>query len=306
MTAPRPRGVKGPPQLTRLAAVKAPRSLPAALRATLAAVFAAAGLALPAPSALAQAESGEVVARNSAKAIEDLCHLARRGDAESQYQLAWIYAHGRGEDRRDDWASYLFFAASSQGHAGAKQMQQSVTWPAAQVPTCLSRSTTPVFARANVAVNAPPHIDRLVRKLAPQYQVSPQLALAIIAVESNFDVAALSPKNAQGLMQLIPQTARRFGVRNAFDAQQNIHGGLAYLRWLLAYFEGDVVLVAAAYNAGEGAVNQHRGIPPYGETREYVKRVMSRFGHFTQPYDSGVTPPSPQMRSLRKVASTLR
>lgn len=248
---------------------------------------------------------GAVMARNSPAAIEALCRTARRGDAEAQYELAWLYAHGRGVERHDDWAVYLFSAASLQGHVFAEKMLRAVTWPVATVPACFVIAAPPPPATGRFE-QAPPHIESLVRRLAPQYQVSPQLALAIIAVESNFDVAALSPKNAQGLMQLIPQTAKRFGVRNAFDAQQNIRGGLAYLRWLLAYFEGDVVLVAAAYNAGEGAVNQHRGIPPYGETREYVKRVMSRFGHFTQPYDSGVTPPSPQIRALRKVATTLR
>ena len=272
----------------------------ASLRAFVTSV--AVGLALPTVSAYAQVENGEVVARNSALAIESLCHLARRGDAESQYQLAWIFAHGRGDERRDDWASYLFFAASSQGHTGAKQMQQSVTWPAAQVPACLSGSTTPVSARALVAVNAPPQIDRLVRKLAPQYQVPPELALAIIAVESNFNVAALSPKNAQGLMQLIPQTAQRFGVRNAFDAQQNIRGGLSYLRWLMAYFEGNVALVAAAYNAGEGAVDRHRGVPPFDETREYVRRVIARVGAAPLPYNAKVAAPSPQIDSLRRLA----
>ena len=294
--------MEGWAQVIRLAAVKTANPSSAPLRTLVARVCLVAGLVLPAGAALAQAESGEVVARNSAQAVENLCHLARCGDAESQYQLAWIFAHGRGEERRDDWASYLFFAASSQGHAGAKQMQQSVTWPAAQVPSCLSRSTTPVLAPATVAVNAPPHIDRLVRKLAPQFQVPPDLALAIIAVESNFNVAALSPKNAKGLMQLIPQTAQRFGVRNAFDAQQNIRGGLAYLRWLMAYFEGNVALVAAAYNAGEGAVDRHRGVPPFDETREYVRRVTARVGTAPLPYNAKVAAPSPQIESLRRLA----
>ena len=241
-----------------------------------------------------------VTARNSAQAVAELCSMARRGDAESQYQLAWVFAHGRGDERRDDWAAYLFFAASSQGHRGAGQMLQSVTWPAAEVPLCFTRSTAAAATRpATVAVAAPPHIDKLVRRLAPQYKVPAQLALAIIAVESNFNVAALSPKNAMGLMQLIPQTAKRFGVRNAFDAQQNIRGGLSYLRWLLAYFEGNVALVAAAYNAGEGAVDRHRGVPPFDETREYVRRVTARVGNAAQPFDARITAPSPHLRDMR-------
>ena len=257
------------------------------------------------PAAHAQDQAPAVGARNGAQAVAELCHLGRRGDADAQYQLAWLFAHGRGDERRDDWAAYLFFAASSQGHADAKRMLQSVTWPAANVPDCFTRAVTPSAPSAlsaSVAVSAPPHIERLVRRLAPQYQVAPQLALAIIAVESNFNVAALSNRNAQGLMQLIPQTAKRFGVNNAFDAQQNIRGGMAYLRWLLAYFEGDVALVAAAYNAGEGAVNQHRGVPPFDETREYVRRVIARVGTAAQPFDARITGPSPQLRQMRKLA----
>lgn len=252
--------------------------------------------------ATASDESASVpAARNSPQAIADLCRLARRGDAESQYELAWLYAHGRGSDRHDDWAAYLFTAASLQGHAFAEKMLRAVTWPVATAPDCFTVAST--LAPASARFKAPPaHIESLVRRLAPQYQVSPQLVLAIIAVESNFNVTAVSPKNAMGLMQLIPQTAQRFGVRNAFDAQQNIHGGLAYLRWLLAYFEGDVVLVAAAYNAGEGAVNQYRGVPPFYETREYVRRVVGRFGSTAQPFDAKVTTPSPQIHVLRKLA----
>jgi soluble lytic murein transglycosylase-like protein len=181
-------------------------------------------------------------------------------------------------------------------------MLQSVSWPAAEVPDCFTRSIAVAPTAAPAMVAAPANIENLVRRLATQYQVAPQLALAIIAVESNFDVAALSSKNAMGLMQLIPQTAKRFGVRNAFDAQQNIRGGMAYLRWLLAYFEGNVALVAAAYNAGEGAVDRHRGVPPFYETREYVRRVLARVGSAAQPFDARVTAPSPQLRDMRVVA----
>jgi soluble lytic murein transglycosylase-like protein len=267
-------------------------------------------LALAAPPAQADvADPATLAMRNSPEAVEDLCRMARRGDAESKYQLAWVFAHGRGDERRDDWASYLFFAASSNGHAGAKQMLHSVSWPAAAVPTCMTQTSiaapapTVADAPATVAVRAPAQIEKLVRQLAPQYEVPPLLALAIIAVESNFDASALSPKNAMGLMQLIPQTAQRFGVRNAFDAQQNVRGGLAYLRWLLAYFEGNVTLVAAAYNAGEGAVDRHRGVPPFNETREYVRRVIARVGSAPQPFNARITPPSPKLGEMGALAS---
>jgi soluble lytic murein transglycosylase-like protein len=255
-------------------------------------------IALAASSAAAQdpaqAESkAAVLARNGTQAIGELCHMARRGDAESQYQLAWIFTHGRGEERRDDWASYLFYAAASQGHKDAKRMLDSVTWPPAEVPTCMMQSSrAPQPAPPSVVVKAPPHIEKMVRQIAPRYRIDPKLALTIIAVESNFDTYAVSRSAAMGLMQLIPQTAKRFGVRNAFDPRQNIQGGMAYLRWLLAYYQGDVTLVAAAYNAGEGAVDRHQGIPPFDETREYVKRVVARFGNAPHPYDAGLTRPS--------------
>ena len=136
-------------------------------------------------------------------------------------------------------------------------------------------------------------------KMAPQFKVEPQLALAIIAAESNFDSLALSPKNARGLMQLIPETSERFNVRNAFDPAQNIRGGLTYLRWLLAYFEGDVALVAAAYNSGEGTVERYRGVPPYLETRAYVQRILKSVGSRAHPFDEAVTRPSASLPLIR-------
>ena len=280
------------------------------LRVTLAASALGAAIAVPAPAQEAQeaqvtpqrAETSQaVIARNSPQAVADLCRMARRGDAESQYQLAWLFAHGRGDTRRDDWASYLFFAAASQGHLDARRMLNSVTWPQAEVPECLVKSESPMakVLSPSVEVKAPASIERLVRNLAPQFKVDPKLALTIISVESNFDSYAISRSAAMGLMQLIPQTAKRFGVRNAFDAQQNIRGGLAYLRWLLAYYEGDVALVAAAYNAGEGAVDRHRGVPPFDETREYVRRVVARFGNAPHPFDARVAAPSSQLAQMR-------
>ena len=106
-------------------------------------------------------------------------------------------------------------------------------------------------------------------------RVSPALVLAVITVESAGRPRAVSRAGAQGLMQLIPATAQRFGVTDAMDPAQNIRGGVAYLDWLLGEFDGDVVLALAGYNAGEGAVRRNNGVPPFAETRDYVPRVLA-------------------------------
>ena len=107
--------------------------------------------------------------------------------------------------------------------------------------------------------------------------VSPALVLAVIAVESGGRVDAASGAGAQGLMQLIPATADRFGVADALNASDNIRGGVAYLDWLLKEFDGDPILALAAYNAGENAVRKHGGVPPFAETRAYVPKVLAAF-----------------------------
>ncbi|MCY4336744.1 MAG: lytic transglycosylase domain-containing protein [Litoreibacter sp.] len=106
-------------------------------------------------------------------------------------------------------------------------------------------------------------------------EISPALVLAVIAVESGGRIAVESPKGAQGLMQLIPDTAERFGVTDATDPKQNIKGGVAYLKWLMKEFNGDPILALAGYNAGEGAVRKYEGVPPFAETRAYVPKVLA-------------------------------
>jgi hypothetical protein len=123
--------------------------------------------------------------------------------------------------------------------------------------------------------------DVHVEAAAARHQVSPELVKAVIAVESEFDQWAVSSKGAQGLMQLMPATARRFGVADPFDARSNIFAGTQYLRILLDTFSGDVALALAAYNAGENAVLRYGGIPPYRETRSYVAKVQSLLGGFS-------------------------
>lgn len=112
---------------------------------------------------------------------------------------------------------------------------------------------------------------------ARRRNVSLPLLIAVIAVESNGRPTAVSPKGAGGLMQLMPGTATRFGVSDRFMPSQNIRGGARYLDWLLRRFKGDAVLALAGYNAGEGAVDRHSGVPPYAETRDYVAMVAGAY-----------------------------
>lgn len=108
-------------------------------------------------------------------------------------------------------------------------------------------------------------------------QVSPALVLAVITVESAGKADAVSRAGAEGLMQLMPDTAARFGVSDSFEPQQNIQGGVKYLDWLMEEFERDPILVLAGYNAGEGSVRKHEGVPPFAETRDYVPKVLAAF-----------------------------
>jgi hypothetical protein len=122
-----------------------------------------------------------------------------------------------------------------------------------------------------------PELIALVDEIAQTEGVDIHLARAIIQAESAFNYRARSKAGALGLMQLMPSTAERFGVLDPFDPRQNISGGVKYLKWLHGYYEGDLNKVVAAYNAGEGAVNRYKGIPPFRETRAYVPRVLDLY-----------------------------
>jgi soluble lytic murein transglycosylase-like protein len=247
-------------------------------------------------------EHGEGVPKDAARAAKLYCDGARAGDAEAQFNLGWMYANGRGIERDDARAAYFFQPGGEAGPSAVAQHAASAGRTGSAVPECMRAAAAACRRGQDVLLpssEAQKKVHGLVHQLAPQYGVSPRLALAVIRAESNFNPAALSNKNAQGLMQLIPDTSARFNVKQPFDPEQNLRGGLAYLRWLLAYFEGDVSLVAAAYNAGEGAVNRHRGVPPYAETRGYVKRIISLFKRDDHPYDARVTTPSPELPRIR-------
>jgi soluble lytic murein transglycosylase-like protein len=252
-------------------------------------------------------EHGDGVARDGRQAAALYCQAARLGDAASQFDLGWMYANGRGVARDDALAAFFFRLAAEQGIAQAATMAHMTGEPVAQPPPCMrAPAVEPATASAFVPreptakIRALGPVGDVVKKVALEYRVPLPLVWAIIDAESNFNPGAVSPKNAQGLMQLIPETAQRFRVRNAFDPGQNVRGGIAYLRWLLAYFEGDVSLVAAAYNAGERTVERYRGVPPYLETRAYVRRIVSVVGSGRQPFDANVVEPSESLRQTRE------
>ncbi len=271
-------------------------------------------------------EFGDGVPRDPVRAAELYCRAARYGDAESQYSLAWMKTNARGIERNEAEAAHLFAAAAEQGYAQARNILARMGEPLGPPPPCLrppDEDRAALAAPAKPAVsagkpgvplavlpvpppaNAPEALVRFVNLVAPEYQLQPHFVLSIIATESNFDANAVSPKDARGLMQLMPATAARFGVRNIMDPVQNVRGGMAYLRWLMAYFEGDLRLVSAAYNAGERAVERYLGVPPYAETRLYVLKVKAGVAGQTQhPFDASATPPSPVL-PLIKTAMTI-
>jgi soluble lytic murein transglycosylase-like protein len=287
--------------------------------------------------ALEYGEQGSL--RDPVRAAELYCRAARHGDAESQYSLAWMLTNSRGIERDEAQAAHLFAAAAEQGLQQAGNILARMGAPRGATPACLRPPEEDLAIAASMAAaaaaveqqrararalaasgkapastvvvapapppppprNAPESLVRFVRLAAPEFKLEPHLVLAFIATESNFNPAAVSPKNAQGLMQLIPETAARFGVRNSMDPTQNVRGGMAYLRWLLARYQGDVVLAAAAYNAGEGAVDRYMGVPPYSETRQYVWKIVSAAGGMlSHPFDDAVTAVSDAMPLMRR------
>ena len=140
-------------------------------------------------------------------------------------------------------------------------------------------------------------VEKLVREAADRHRVDPALIRAVIQTESNWNPAAYSNKGAGGLMQLIPTTARRFGVNDVFNPQQNIDGGVHYLKTLLDRYNGNLDMALAAYNAGEGAVDRAHGIPAFRETRNYVQKVQNAY---FQPGSGRLMDTWPRSRPIRR------
>ncbi|TAK90888.1 MAG: lytic transglycosylase [Burkholderiaceae bacterium] len=238
------------------------------------------------------AEHGEGVEQNLDVAQATYCEAAKGGNAEANYRLGWMYFNGRGVER-DNWiAATLFKRAAADGHEYAQNSLKFIPpINEEKLPPCFSPKEVLTQKQPGLKLDSKTDLDRLVqqpqntltvllvRQWAPRYNIDPRLALSVIAVESGFNSHAQSSKGALGLMQLMPGTAARFGVRTPMGVQDNIRAGLAYLRWLMDYFNGRLDHVLAGYNAGEGAVDKYNGIPPYPETRMYVTKVLGLYGY---------------------------
>ena len=139
------------------------------------------------------------------------------------------------------------------------------------------------FIPADIPSSGDRELDKIIYRAGLDYGVDPRLLHAVIWQESRYKPAAVSHAGARGMMQLMPATAKRFKCDDVADPSQNIKAGTKYLRWLLKRFDGDVVLALAGYNAGEGSVDKHNGVPPFNETQKYVRVITGRYGKSRHP-----------------------
>ncbi len=226
------------------------------------------------------AELGSGLVRNPELAIALYCDAGTLGSPEGFFRVGRILALGPPYLRDPALANAYFALAARLGHRAAMDAFDPAVTSAPLEESCgkvragFERQSFDLDAYLSGLSPARRRIADLIRRQAMRHGIDARIALAVALAESNLDPKAVSPMNAQGVMQLIPETQARFGVKDAFDAESNVGGGLAYLKWLKARYSDDWGLVAAAYNAGEGAVDRHRGIPPFRETRDYVRRVL--------------------------------
>lgn len=216
------------------------------------------------------------VKRDYRKAFRLYCLAAIQGDKSAVYSIGWLYFNGRGVPRDLELAVGWFQKAATLG----SQYGETISKRFPSISPKLDKSC-PIFVPGMPVSKQ--HVETWVRLIAPEFSIDPDLVLHVIGTESAFNYAALSTKNAHGLMQLIPATAKRFGVKDIWNPVQNITGGVAYLNWLMRHFNGNVRFVLAAYNAGESAVRRYKGIPPYGETQRYVRKIIGNYHKTVHP-----------------------
>ena len=182
---------------------------------------------------------GDEVTRDIQKSNALYCKAAARGSLDALLELGLIYASGREMRSNEGVGALLINMAAERGSERAQEILPYISKGVGNaIPACMSEELAIIAAtRPTAGPVVRKDVEMLVQQWAPQYAIDPALVMALIAVESSFDATAVSPKIAQGLMQLIPATAARFGVKNPFNAIENLKGGLAYLRWLMAVFQ---------------------------------------------------------------------
>lgn len=247
-----------------------------------------------APRAMTALRQGQAAQHsgNLQKAIALYCVAASTGNPEGYFRIGRLLATGPASVRSAKMANSYLAMAMRLGNQQASRYYNPRIGNAPMGDQCgvgmrggqgsyFALPSTPFNVEAYLARQSPgkQKLATMLRHAAKRHQVDVRLVLAIAIAESNLESRAVSAKNAQGVMQLIPETQQRFGVTQPFDPAQNIKGGVSYLKWLDRRFDGNWVLISAAYNAGEKAVERYGGIPPYDETREYVKRVLYFAGH---------------------------
>lgn len=228
-------------------------------------------IAAPAPAIPAAAIATDAAAERAPVAVP----VANRSDAIVPAPLPPV--RSAGPQRRVSGQVYSYmkdgvrhFSSRPPGRGSGAGQVRTIAY--SYIETCYACAVNPGVSFATVRLNTSAY-QAEIAAAAREFGVEEAVVRAVIHAESAFNPLALSHAGAQGLMQLMPPTARRFGVVDSYDAGQNIRGGVQYLAWLLKRFNGDLTLAAAGYNAGEGAVDRYKGVPPYSETQRYVQRV---------------------------------
>jgi hypothetical protein len=258
-------------------------------------------------------ENGHGVKVDYAEAYRLYCKAALLGDKYAASSLAWMYLNHRGVETNMHRATGWLKTAAGQGdYFAAKMLQKYMEIEPEGDPDCHEEAppspAPPHVVTRRVASNDPDRklVENWVKQIAPKYSIDPDLVLAVIEAESGFNAGALSGKNAQGLMQLIPQTAERFGIRDVWNPIENIKGGTAYLHWLLRHFGGNVEWTLAAYNAGENNVERYKGVPPFDETQHYVQSILAGYQKTQHPVPPELTKKNQIDQEILRLASVLQ
>ena len=249
-----------------------------------------------------------------AEAYRLYCKASLLGDREAASSLGWMYMNRRGVPLDMERAMGWFRKAADQGDGfAARMISRHANVSPANDPDCRpERHRAPAmkhdFGPPPVRFAGPGRelIEGWVKRIAPKYAIDPELVMAVIQAESAFNPAALSGKNAQGLMQLIPETAERFGIRDVWNPIENIKGGTAYLHWLLRHFSGNVEWALAAYNAGENNVEKYQGVPPFAETQHYVHNILAGYQKTEHPVPPELVKQKEIDREILRLASVLQ